>query len=565
MLYLDVFLEGELIASTALEEPVTVGRGEGSDLRLPDPAVSRRHATFFPDAPSAKPRAILRDEGSTNGTAVNGEILRSSERPVEPGDEIHVGPFRFFLRSEGASDRASAEFAEMGTAVLANPLAPWRAIPVERLSALYELVRVELPADADTLAEAVVAALGSTISYSVLAFSLDREGSPPAEAVWTPEGPRELGSDLIEPEVLDLCRSSRRAVVAPAGDDARPRAVEGEEGFDGRAAILCVPLQSPGGECFGAMYLACAEGMAYGSSDLEFSYLVANAVGASLGRRRVEEALRKAKDAAEASDRAKSRFLANMSHELRTPLHAILSFARFGVAKIETAAKEKLLEYFREIEKSGSELLLLLNQLLDLASLETQELKYVLGSSDLSAIVESAIAELEAELAERRTAVRFARPRFAATLEADGERIAQAVVQLLSNAVKFGGVGARVDVTIEESAVRTSAGSVPGLLLTVADEGVGIPEEELESIFGKFAQSSRTASGAGGRGVGLATARAIVAAHGGWIAARNREDRTGAVFQVALPRVPPETASCRRGAVPRSDTAEVPELERRSG
>lgn len=564
MLCLDVFLDGELIASAALDGPVVVGRGEDVDLRLPDPAVSRRHATFRPDPSSAKPRAILRDEGSTNGSAVNGEILRSAESPVGPGDEIHIGPFRFCLRLEGQSDRDSPEFAEMGTAVLANPLAPWRTIPVERLSALYELARVELPADVDALAEAAAGALRATLSYSVLAFSLDRDGGPPAEAVWTPEGPRDLGADLVEPEVLELFRSSRRAVVVPAGEETRPRVLDAEGSFDGRAAILCIPLESPGGEALGVVYLESGEGSPYGASDIEFAFLVANAIGASLGRRRIEDALRKAKEAAEASDRAKTRFLANMSHELRTPLHAILSFARFGIAKIESASKEKLLDYFREIEKSGGELLALLNQLLDLASLETQELEYALGSSDLAAIVEEVLAALEAGLWERGASIRFARPHFAATLEADAGRIAQVVEEVLSNAVKFGGAGSRADVTIEETSVRTSSGSVPGLLLSVADEGVGIPDDELESIFKKFAQSSRTASGAGGRGLGLAAARAIVAAHGGWIAARNRADRRGAIFEIALPRVPPKTAPCRRGAVPRSDTADLPEVASRS-
>ncbi len=564
MFRLDVFLEDEAVASIALEERVTVGRGESNDLRLPDPAVSRRHGTFLLDRSSGEPRIVLRDEGSTNGTAVNGQVIRRAETVVGPGDEIHIGPFRFSIKVEGESGRDGSNCAGTGTAVLSSAFAPWRSIPVERLSALFELARAELPADLDGLAEVLATVLAPILPYSVMAISLDREGQPPAEVVWTPGGRRDPRERLIDPEVIHLCRSSRRTVAVPERSRFAPWVLESDEGYEGQASIICLPLQSPAGEQLGALYFAAAHGSPYRSADLEFALLVANAVAASLGRRRVEEALRRAKEAAEASDRAKSRFLANMSHELRTPLHAVLSYARFGLGKIDTAPKEKLLEYFRRIEESGNELLALLNQLLDLASLETQELKYELARTDLAAIVEAEIAERAAEFEARGMQVRFSRPPFSAELEADAERIAQVVKHLLANALKFGGRDSRVDIGIEETAVETNAGPAPGLLLTVMDEGMGIPEDELERIFEKFSESSRTASGAGGRGLGLATCRGIAAAHGGWISAANRSDRSGAVFQVALPRKPPETAPCRRGEVPGRDTSEVPELAPRS-
>ena len=119
-------------------------------------------------------------------------------------------------------------------------------------------------------------------------------------------------------------------------------------------------------------------------------------------------------------------------------------------------------------------------------------------------------------------------------------RIGQVLRNLISNAIKFTPGGGEVYVTLRGGAAQPTAGEQPiarALLIDVYDTGVGIPESELDAIFGKFIQSSRTRSNAGGTGLGLAICREIVRAHGGLLCARNRAER-GAVFTVALPLEP---------------------------
>ncbi|WP_143308919.1 ATP-binding response regulator, partial [Candidatus Entotheonella palauensis] len=105
-----------------------------------------------------------------------------------------------------------------------------------------------------------------------------------------------------------------------------------------------------------------------------------------LRKKRAEEGLRAAKDAAETANRAKSQFLANMSHELRTPLHAILSCAGFGIRRIDMSSLTKLRNYFTQIDRSGRTLLALLNDLLDLAKLESGKMSFSFETTNLDHI-----------------------------------------------------------------------------------------------------------------------------------------------------------------------------------
>ncbi len=243
-----------------------------------------------------------------------------------------------------------------------------------------------------------------------------------------------------------------------------------------------------------------------------------------------------AKNAAEEANRTKSEFLENMSHELRTPMHAILSFAKLGLSKLgaESVPVAKIQQYLGRIDQSGSRLLVLLNDLLDLSKLEAGRMNYEMARNDLRSVVTAVVAELEAMARDRRVEIVLSADCRDCSGRFDAVRLAQVIRNLLSNAVKFSPEGGIVSVSISDGA---SIHGQDALQMVVQDQGIGIPEAELEAVFDKFVQSSKTKSGAGGTGLGLAITREIVQQHGGRVWARNHPDG-GAEFVVLLPRQP---------------------------
>jgi signal transduction histidine kinase len=244
---------------------------------------------------------------------------------------------------------------------------------------------------------------------------------------------------------------------------------------------------------------------------------------------RVEERtseLKIAKEEAEAAAKAKSEFLANISHELRTPMHAILSFAAFGVKKADDATREKLRDYFGKIQISGGRLLTLLNALLDLSKLEAGKMPIEYQAADVKALIRSIVDEFRSLVSERRIRIELS-GQVSDRIVLDPDRIMQVLRNIISNAVKFSPDGGKIRVHSEATDAV--------LRIRVEDEGVGIPEDELDHIFGKFIQSRKTKTGAGGTGLGLAICREIIQAHNGRIWAE-RGRAKGAAFFFEIPR-----------------------------
>ena len=249
--------------------------------------------------------------------------------------------------------------------------------------------------------------------------------------------------------------------------------------------------------------------------------------------------LLRAKNEAERANLAKSEFLANMSHELRTPLHGVLSFAKIGAAKGASAPPETLVGYFERISKSGERLLSLLNDLLDLSKLEAGKMILDLRRTNMLDLLLDVAAEFETVLEAKPLTLVTEPVTLDPTAEMDATRIKQVFRNLMSNAIKFTPPGRTIHMSIRQAEVRaghraTDTEMIPALCLSLADEGVGVPEGEMESIFDKFVQSSRTRTGAGGTGLGLAICKEIVEAHRGAIRARSNA-AGGATFEVLLP------------------------------
>ncbi len=250
--------------------------------------------------------------------------------------------------------------------------------------------------------------------------------------------------------------------------------------------------------------------------------------------------LRAAKEAAERADLAKSEFLANMSHELRTPMHAILSFSDLGLEKIDSATPEKLGSYFKRIHTSGERLLLLLNDLLDLSKLEAGQMVLEIHPHDLRPLVRDAIAEFESLITNKRLHLTVEESNCNTTALVDANRFGQVIRNLLSNAIKFtpdeGSITLRFSSAETRHGRRAEDGGQfdPAVMLEIIDAGIGIPENELDSIFDKFVQSSKTKTNAGGTGLGLSICKEMVEAHRGRIYAHNNPEG-GATFTVILP------------------------------
>jgi signal transduction histidine kinase len=239
--------------------------------------------------------------------------------------------------------------------------------------------------------------------------------------------------------------------------------------------------------------------------------------------------LEAAKTLAERANQAKSEFLANMSHELRTPMHAILSFAEFGRTEITESEKEEMEKYFAKIENSGKRLLSLLNNLLDLSKLEAGKMEYSIRENNILIPINTVMSETQKLMQEKRLSFKLNTVEPKVTAFFDHEKTLQVIYNLVSNAIKFSAPEGEVEIAVRYTMNKSS------IVVSVKDHGFGIPEEELDTVFDKFVQSSKTKTGAGGTGLGLSICREMVNGMGGEIWAKNNPEG-GAIFSFTLPK-----------------------------
>ncbi len=234
------------------------------------------------------------------------------------------------------------------------------------------------------------------------------------------------------------------------------------------------------------------------------------------------------------ASRYKSQFLANVSHELRTPLNSLLILARLLAENPAANLSPKQVEYANVIHSSGSDLLLLINDILDLSRVEAGKLDvhpepFALGSlaEDLRTVFEPLAAEKRLEFAVASA------PDVPAEVVTDRQRLRQVLHNLLSNAVKFTQQG-RVELRIRRETPQVPGGQA-GLAFSVSDTGIGISDDSLKTIFEAFQQGDGTTSRRyGGTGLGLAISREVAAVLGGRITAQSEPGR-GSTFTLYLP------------------------------
>jgi len=235
-----------------------------------------------------------------------------------------------------------------------------------------------------------------------------------------------------------------------------------------------------------------------------------------------------ARDLAERANEVKSMFLANVSHELRTPLNAIIGFSELMVGEMMgPLGNDKYRTYARDIHDSGSHLLAIINDILDLSKAEAGKLELNESWFVAHEIVAAACRLVSQRAVDAELTLSVSLPPDAPMLHADERKLKQVLLNLLANAIKFTGPGGHVKLTM---AVNST-----GIAITVKDTGIGIPAAYLDRVLLPFVQVDNSlVRPHQGTGLGLPLVKAIAELHGGRLQLESQED-IGTTATVTLP------------------------------
>ncbi len=260
--------------------------------------------------------------------------------------------------------------------------------------------------------------------------------------------------------------------------------------------------------------------------ELSFLEVVAANLGVALENAYLfQDAVQTAERLAEV-DRLKSQFLANMSHELRTPLNSIIGFSRVILKEIDGPLTEMQRADLQTVYESGQHLLNLINDILDLSKIEAGKMEIAFEDVNLQEIIKGVMSTAVGLVKDKPIELQQATPPDLPVIRADGRRVRQVLLNLLSNAAKFTEAGfIRLEAMATDEEVTVS----------VIDSGIGIPPDKQKTIFEPFTQVDASSTRrAGGTGLGLSICKSFVEMHGGRIWVESTVGK-GSTFSFSLP------------------------------
>jgi signal transduction histidine kinase len=406
---------------------------------------------------------------------------------------------------------------------------------LEQQTATSEILRAisQSPTDVqpvfDTIVQKAVRLCGAVFA-SVYGFDgelihlvANHNYAPEMLEAWQRTFPKPLNEGGRLRDVLTTGNMLRVADVL-AAEGWTPAALATMRAMDVHSALLVPILRQ--GQAIGVISLMHQDVGAFTDAHVELLKTFATQSALAIQNARLFREIADKSRQLEVASQHKSEFLANMSHELRTPLNAIIGFSEVLTDRMFGELNEKQEEYLKDIYASGTHLLSLINDILDLSKIEAGRMELELTDFDLPTAIENALMLVRERAGRRSIALRTNIDNRLGQIQADERKVRQVVLNLLSNAIKFTPEGGRIEV---------GAVSRDGFVeISVSDTGVGIAPEDQEAVFEEFRQVGTAAKKVEGTGLGLTLCRKFVELHGGKIWVKSQLGQ-GSTFTFTIP------------------------------